>query len=86
MDSKEMTELTDEELDMVVGGASRKVHNSEAKYAYVYGNPNSDPSNPEYKVYNGDTVYTTGCIVEKDGCCWYELDDGNWIQGNVIGY
>jgi hypothetical protein len=86
MDLKDMTELTDEELDLVVGGVRRTVSNNESDCVYVYSGPGLDTDKSEYKVYNGDSVYTTGRSVEKDGCCWYELDDGNWIQGNFIGY
>ena len=86
MDLKEMNEMTDEELDQVVGGARRTVSNSESSFSFVYSGPNSDPNNLAYKVYNGETVYTTGKTNHVDGYNWYELDDGNWIQGNFIGY
>ena len=86
MDLKDMTELTDEELDLVVGGVRRTVSNNESSFSFVYSGPGLDTDKSEYKVYNGDSVYTTGRSVEKDGCCWYELNDGNWIQGNFIGY
>ncbi len=86
MDLKEMTELTDEELDLVVGGARRTVSNNEGSYVCVYSCPGLDPDNTEYKVYNGDSVYTTGKTNHVDGYNWYELNDGNWIQGNFIGY
>ena len=86
MDLKDMTELTDEELDLVVGGVRRTVYNDEGSGVYVYSGPGLDLDKYEFSLHNGDTVYTTGRSVEKDGCCWYELNDGNWIQGNFIGY
>ncbi len=86
MDLKDMTELTDEELDQVVGGARRTVSNNESSFAFVYSAPGLDTDKFEYKVYNGQSVYTTGYHEVKNGYDWYELDDGNWIQGNFIGY
>lgn len=86
MDLKDMTELTDEELDLVVGGARRTVSNNEGSYVCVYSCPGLDTDEFEYKVYNGGSVYTTGYHEVKNGYDWYELDDGNWIQGNFIGY
>ena len=86
MDLKEMNEMTDEELDQVVGGARRTVSNSESSFSFVYSGPNSDPNNLAYKVYNGETVYTTGYHEEKNGYDWYELEDGNFIRGDLIGY
>ncbi len=85
MDLKEKTELTDEELDLVVGGAKCYVDNKEVGYANVRSGPGIKYET-EYSLNNGQSVYTTGYSVEIDGCCWYELDDGNWIQGNFIGY
>ncbi len=86
MDLKEKTELTDEELDQVVGGVRRTVYNNEGSGVYVYSGPGLDTDDFIYKVVNGDTVYTTGYHEVKNGYDWYELDDGNWIQGNFIGY
>ena len=83
MDLKEKTELTDEELDQVVGGAKRYVDNKEVGYANVRSGPGIE-YNAEYSLNNGQSVYTTGFSVEKDGCCWYELDDGNWIRGDFL--
>ena len=85
MDLKDMTELTDEELDQVVGGARRTVSNNESSYSFVRSGPGVN-YDTEYKVYNGDTVYTTGYHIVKGGYDWYELEDGNFIRGNLIGY
>ena len=79
-------ELSDEALEQVVGGARRTVSNSSASYAYVRSYPGLDPDNVEYKVYNGDSVYTTGKTHYADGYTWYQLDDGNWVAGSLIGY
>ena len=83
MDLKEKTELTDEELDLVVGGARRTVSNSESSFVFVYSGPGIKYE-VEYLLNNGQSVYTTGRSVEIDGCCWYRLNDGNWIQGNFL--
>lgn len=79
-------ELSDEALEQVVGGARRTVCNSAASYANVRSYPGLDSANVEYKVYNGDSVYTTGKVRYADGYDWYQLDDGNWIAGSLIGY
>ena len=41
-----------------------------------------------YTVTNGDYVNTTGRhrYNDSDGYIWYELTDGNWIAGSLIGY
>ena len=83
MEMKDRMELTDEELEQVVGGAKRIVHNDQSDSVYVYDSPNGESS---YTLYNGVTVYTTGRVRYSDGYDWYQLDDGNWIQGNFIGY
>ncbi len=79
-------ELSDEALEQVVGGARRTVRNSAASYANVRSYPGLDSENVEYKVYNGESVYTTGRVRYADGYDWYQLDDGNWIVGSLIGY
>ncbi len=83
MDLKDMTELTDEELNLVVGGSRYTVNNDKAVNVIIRSGPGKN-YDAEYSVHNGDTVYTVGCSVEIDGCCWYQLDDGNWIQGDFL--
>ena len=75
--------LSDEELEQVVGGAKRTVHNDESSYTLIFDGPNGKEVG---RVYNGDKVYTTGYYKYSDGYDWYELDDGTFIQGNYIGY
>ena len=82
----DMNKINDEALENVVGGARRIVRNSSASYANVRSYPGLDPDNVEYKVYNGESVYTTGKVRYADGYDWYQLDDGNWIAGSLIGY
>ena len=77
--------LTDEALETVIGGARRTVHNDSCGYANVRSGPGKGYE-VEYRVYNGTDVYTTGSVRYADGYEWYQLDDGNWIAGNVIGY
>ncbi len=79
-------ELSDEALEQVVGGARRTVSNSAASYANVRSYPGLAPDNVEYRVYNGENVYTTGKTRFADGYMWYQLDDGNWVVGSLIGY
>ncbi len=80
-----MHRLSDKDLETVTGGARRTVHNDAASYSYVRSGPGK-----RYevvgRVYNGDSVYTTGYHKYSDGCDWYELDDGNYIAGSLIGY
>ena len=84
--SDNVNKINDESLDQVVGGVWRTVRNDSASYANVREWPGLDDDNVAYKVYNGDSVYTTGRVRYADGYDWYELNDGNWIAGSLIGY
>ena len=64
--------LNDEALENVTGGARRTVSNDSSSYSWVRSGP--------------DSVYTTGYHVYSGGYDWYELDDGNYIAGSLIGY
>ena len=81
MNIKETTELTDEELEQVVGGARRTVWNDHDIYIKVYNSPNGET---DYKLRNGSDVYTTGRRVEIDGIKWVQLNDGCWIQAGYL--
>ena len=81
----DMNKLNDEELKNVIGGARRTVSNDSSSYVWVRSGPGKQ-YDEQYKVYNGDTVYTTGYHEYSGGCDWYELDDGNYIAGFLIGY
>ncbi len=83
--AEEMKKISDEALDNVTGGARRTVHNDAVGYAYVRSGPGKDYE-VEYKAYNGESVYTTGRVRYADGYDWYQLDDGCWIAGSLIGY
>jgi hypothetical protein len=54
-------------------------------YSWVRSGPGKQ-YDEQYKVYNGDSVYTTGYHEYSGGYDWYELDDGNYIAGSLIGY
>ncbi len=81
----DVKELSDEALENVTGGVRRTVQNDSNSYSYVRSGPG-----PNYdvvgRVYNGESVYTTGYYVYCGGYVWYELDDGNYIAGSLIGY
>jgi uncharacterized protein YgiM (DUF1202 family) len=81
----DMNKINDEALENVTGGARRKVSNDSCGYAFVRSGPGKQ-FDVEYKVYNGETVYTTGYHKYSGGYDWYELDDGNFIAGSLIGY
>ena len=81
----DMNKINDEALEEVTGGARRRVSNDSCSYAYVRSGPGKQ-YDVEYKVYNGETVYTTGYHEVHGGYDWYELDDGNFIAGSLIGY
>lgn len=81
----EMNKLNDAALENVTGGARRKVYNSSRDYANVRNYAGLD-YDVAYRVYNGETVYTTGNVRYADGYDWYQLDDGCWIAGSLIGY
>ena len=81
----DMNKINDEALENVTGGARRTVHNDSLGYANVRSGPGQQ-YDVEYRVYNGDSVYTTGYHKYSGGYDWYELDDGNFIAGSLIGY
>ena len=81
----DMNKLNDEELENVIGGARRTVSNDSSSYVWVRSGPGKQ-YDEQYKVYNGETVYTTGYHEYSGGYDWYELDDGNFIAGFLIGY
>ena len=81
----DMNKLNDDALENVTGGARRTIRNDSSSFSYIRSGPGKD-----YKVvgrvYNGDSVYTTGFHKYSGGYDWYELDDGNYIAGSLIGY
>ena len=81
----DMNKLTEEALEQVVGGAKRTVHNDSNSYSYIRSGTGKDYE-VVGRVYNGETVYTTGYHEYSGGYDWYELDDGNFIAGSLIGY
>ena len=85
MTDKNMNKINDEMLENVTGGAQRVVHNDAVGYANVRSGPGLG-YDVEYSVPNGDCVYTTGRVRYRDGYDWYELTNGCWIAGSLIGY
>ena len=81
----DVKELSDKALENVTGGVRRTVQNDSNSSSYVRSGPGRQYG-VVYEVYNGDTVYTTGSYVNCGGYVWYELDDGNYIAGSLIGY
>ena len=86
----EINKINDEALENVTGGARRVVHNDTVDYANVRSNAGLN-SKVLLKVYNGDTVETTGNKITRDGYTWYEIYlagkyDYGWIAGSLIGY
>ena len=83
--SSDFNKINEESLENVSGGVRRTVHNDSVNYANVRCGAGLK-YDVEYKVYNGTEVYTTGRVKYADGYDWYELDDGCWIAGSLIGY
>lgn len=86
----DMNKINDEALENVTGGASRKVYNDAVGYANVRSTPGKG-DNVCGRVYNGETVWTTGEVIYADGYDWYKIvlpsgSDEAWIAGSLIGY
>ena len=81
----DINKINDESLENVTGGVKRIVQNDAVNYANVRSGPGLKYE-VEYKAFNGTEVYTTGKIRYADGYDWYQLDDGCWIAGSLIGY
>jgi hypothetical protein len=84
---EEFTKILDEDLYTVMGGARRTVCNEDVDESHVRTGPGLSYET-KYNVRNGDCVSTTGRhrYNDSDGYIWYELTDGNWIAGSLIGY
>ena len=83
-------QTNDEALENVNGGAARTVRNDSRDYANVREYPGLDTAVCG-RVYNGETVYTTGETCYADGYNWYKIvlpsgSDEAWIAGSLIGY
>ena len=82
-----ITKLDDELLTNVAGGVRRTVLNKTA--GYDYANVRSEPNGRIIdKVYNGESVYTTGRNVSRGGYTWCEVDypggGHGWISKNLL--
>ena len=81
----DMKKLNDEALENVTGGARRTVSNDSSSYSWVRSGPGKQYDTC-YCVDDGDSVFASGYHVYSGGYYWYELDDGNFIAGSLIGY
>ncbi len=50
----------------------------------VRNEPNTTTSTVQYVALGGSQLNVTGVVEEIDGIRWYELDDGNWVQGQYL--
>ena len=86
-----MNKVNDAALENAVGGATRTVKNTSAKYANVRMQPGLN-TEVLYKADNGTTVETTGNKITRDGYTWYEIivpgarAGYGWISGSLIGF
>ena len=82
-------ELTDDELELVSGGAQRTVNTGSSRPATIRSGPGITFSQVD-SCSNGKAVYTTGTSVrnDEDGVTWYEIYEPvyGWIRGSLIGY
>ncbi len=87
----EMNKINPDDLEKVVGGVVKTVHNDAASYANIRLSPGLN-SVITGKLRNGTKVRPTGNKYKKDGYVWYEvlIDKGpidiGWIAGSLIGY
>ncbi len=40
----------------------------------------------QYVALQGEELVLTGQTVEAEGAVWYELEDGNWVQGQYLEF
>ena len=52
----------------------------------VRDQPNVADSTVQYVALKGEELVLTGQVVETDGVVWYELEDGNWVQGQYLEF
>ena len=50
----------------------------------VRDQPNTTTSAVQYVAFGGTQINLTGIVEDIDGIRWYELDDGNWVQGQYL--
>ena len=80
-----LNKLHDDALRIATGGTRRIVSGSSTGYADVRSGPGED-YDLVYRIFNGNPVYTTSTHRTCGNAIWYELTDGNWIAGSLIGY
>jgi hypothetical protein len=52
----------------------------------VRDQPNVADSTVQYVALSGEELVLSGQVVETDGVVWYELEDGNWVQGQYLEF
>ena len=50
----------------------------------VRDQPNTTTSTVQYVAFGGTQISLTGIVEDIDGIRWYEVDDGNWVQGQYL--
>ena len=50
----------------------------------VRDQPNTTTSTVQYVAFGGTQLSLTGIVEDIDGIRWYEVDDGNWVQGQYL--
>ena len=50
----------------------------------VRDQPNTTTSAVQYVAFGGTQINLSGIVEDIDGIRWYELDDGNWVQGQYL--
>ena len=50
----------------------------------VRDQPNTTTSTVQYVAFGGTQINLTGIVEDIDGIRWYEVDDGNWVQGQYL--
>lgn len=48
--------------------------------------PSVDAGAVQYVALQGEELVLTGQTVEAEGALWYELEDGNWVQGQFLEF
>ena len=52
----------------------------------VRDNPSANDGAVQYVALQGEELVLTGQVVEAEGAVWYELEDGNWVQGQYLEF
>ena len=78
--SEAMTDTTPEATTQTIGVVLPEIGLN------VRDNPSVEDSAVQYVALQGEELVLTGQIVEAEGVVWYELEDGNWVQGQYLEF